>query len=309
MAIPEDTMNTIESIAHEAGENFILYNGDACELVAQMPDNSVDLMIYSPPFANLFTYSDSARDMGNVVDAAQFFEHYRYLLGELLRVLRPGRLAVVHCTDLCAYQVHQGYTGIRDFPGEIIRAHQSVEPGPGHAPWRYHARTTIWKDPVTEMQRSKALGLLWSQLCKDSTRSRMGIPDYLLMFRKGHKAAEVPVNHTRKAFPVEQWQQWASPVWMDIRQTRTLNARIAREAGDERHMCPLQLDVIERIITLYSNEGDVVLSPFGGVGSEGVVALQMQRKAVLCELKPSYYRTAAVNLHEADGSHQGRLFG
>ena len=328
------------------GDNFAFYHGDTCEVLPQLPSNSADLIIYSPPFSSLYTYTDSPRDMGNCAGDEVFFEHYGWLLGELLRVLRPGRMAVVHCTDIPSTITHQGLIGLRDFSGDIIRAHKmtpavdviGANGSRRSFEWVYHSRATVWKDPVVEMQRTKSLGLLHKQLKKDSTRSRMGLPDYLLGFRKGHEKydpnyAGVPVTHTSESFSVEQWQQWASchwdmpapsewsdrrrieiekataPVWRDIDQTRTLNVRQARDNGDERHMCPLQLDVIERLVKLWSNPGEVVLSPFGGVGSEGVGSLGLKRRFVGVELKESYFRTGSRNLLEADNTRQGSLFG
>ena len=303
----DETMN-IECLDSQAGENYLMMNGDCCEVIPQLPDESVDMIIYSPPFSSLYTYSDSPRDMGNCTNDGQFFEHYGYLLGELLRVLKPGRLAAVHVSDIPATITHNGYVGIRDFSGMVIRAHQQVEPDYG-PPWVFHSRCTVWKDPVTAMQRTKALGLLWKQIKKDSTRSRMGLPDYLLFFRKGDRPCPSAVTHTAEEFPVNQWQQWASPVWMDINATNTLNVRAAREDGDERHMCPLQLDLIDRAIRLYSNPDDVILSPFGGVASEGVGALRAGRRYVGVELKRSYFDRACINLDQEDNPRQVGLFG
>lgn len=267
---------------------FDLKNMDCVEGVGEMKDASVDFSIYSPPFADLFVYSDDPRDMGNCDSFEQFIEHYEFLLAQLVRVMKPGRIVAVHCTDLQSQKFRDGFIGLKDFPGELIRAHQ-------RAGFIYHSRTTIWKDPVTEMQRTKALGLLYMQLKKDSTRSRMGLADYLIAFRAPGENAE-PVTHKSKDFSVDQWQQWASPVWMDIDQTDTLNVRSARHSNDERHLCPLQLDLIRRCILLWSNPGDLVLSPFAGVGSEGFVSLQEGRRFVGFELKQSYYNTAINNL-------------
>lgn len=299
-------MPEIKCLDHRAGKDWTLYNGDCVEVVRQLPSNSVDLAVFSPPFANVYTYSDSPRDMGNCDDYAQFIEGYSFLVAELLRVLRPGRMAVVHCKDVVRYKGSHGRAGLADFPGMLIRAHE--EGG-----FQYHSRCTLWRDPVTEMQKTKAHGLLWMQLRKDSTFSRMGLPEYLLMFRKwaedGQEDEVVPVTHTKAEFPVEQWQQWASPVWMDVRHTDTLNVAAARDDQDEKHMCPLSLDVIHRAVVLYSNPGEVVLSPFAGVGSEGVGALREKRRFVGVELKPSYFQRAAINLADAEGSEQLGLFG
>lgn len=284
------------------GERWILYQGDCVEVIRGIPDASIGLSVYSPPFANLYTYSDSERDMGNCEDDAEFFEHYAHLLPELLRATRPGRLSAVHCKDLVDYKGSAGRAGLRDFPGEIIRAHEA-------AGWKYHSRITIWKSPVREMQRTKAHGLLYKQLRRDSTFSRQGLAEYVLVFRKWAEEDEEisPVEHTEATFPLDQWQEWASPVWMDIQQTNVLNVEIAREDGDEKHMCPLQLDLIERCVKLWSNAGDLVFSPFAGIASEGVVSLKAGRLFAGSELKRSYFDRGADNLQYALG--QLDLFG
>lgn len=278
--------------------NFDLKNMDCVEGVSALDDHSIDMAIYSPPFADVFVYSDDIRDMGNCTSTEEFLTHYGFLLRELVRVMKPGRIVCVHCSDLPTSKFKDGFIGLRDFSGDLIRAHQE-------AGFIFHSRVTVWKNPVTEMQRTKALGLLHKQLKKDSTMSRQGLSDYVLMFR-APGINQVPVTHTNETFPVEQWQEWASPVWMDIDQGNTLNVRIARDNNDERHMCPLQLDLIERCIHLWSNEGETVLSPFTGVGSEGYVALKADRRFVGFELKPSYYKTAIQNLESADSAQ--RLF-
>lgn len=299
-------MDPVIRVLDEAhGPDWTLYRGDCVDVTRQLPDACVDLALYSPPFANLYTYSDSERDMGNAEDDAQFFEHYRYLVSELYRALRPGRLCLVHCKDLVNYKGRDGMAGLRDFPGELIRLHQE-------AGFAFHSRVTIWKCPVTEMQRTKAHGLLYSQLRRDSTFSRQGMAEYLLGFRKWAKSDEdeakvAAVTHTPRGFTLNQWQEWASPVWMDIRQTHVLNVEVAREDRDEKHMCPLQLDVIERAVTLWSNPGDTVFSPFAGIGSELVGALQLGRKALGVELKESYFRRGVLNLR-GHGKQLG-LFG
>lgn len=274
------------------GENYVAYHGDCCDVVRQLPDNSVGFSVYSPPFSNLFTYSDSAADMGNSASDEEFLHHYGFLLGEMARVTKPGRLAAVHCSDLPLQKWKDGMIGIKDLSGDIVRAHQK-------AGWVLHSRVTIWKDPVVEMTRTKALGLLYMQLKKDSTKSRTGMPDYLLVFRAPGENTE-SVGQDGDKFPVERWQQWASPVWMDIRQTNTLNVAVAREDKDERHLCPLQLDLIERALLLWSNPGDVVLSPFLGIGSEGFMALKQKRRFVGVELKEAYWRVACRNLERAE---------
>lgn len=278
-------------LAQEITDRFSAYHADCVEVVSGLPTESVGFSIYSPPFAHLFIYSDSERDMGNVKNEAEFFTQYGFLLAQLHRVTKPGRLTAVHCSDLPRTKTTHGEVGIYDMPGDIIRAHIA-------AGWTYHSRVTVWKDPVVEMQRTKALGLLYKQLQKDSTRSRQGMPDYVLVFRKtpsDEKSAD-PVGQDAAHFPVTQWQDWASPVWMDINQTNVLNVRAAREDKDEKHLCPLQLDLIERAIRLWSNPGDVVLSPFMGIGSEGYMALRCGRRFIGAELKESYFRQAVRNL-------------
>jgi hypothetical protein len=230
--------------------------------------------------------------MGNSANDAEFFRHYGFMLEQLTRVMKPGRLAAVHCSDLPLTKWKDGVIGIKDFSGDLIRAHEA-------AGWILHSRVTVWKDPVVEMTRTKALGLLYKQLQKDSTRSRQGMADYVLVFRAPGENVE-PVGQDRDTFPVEQWQQWASPVWMDIRQTDTLNVQQAREHSDERHVCPLQLGLIERAILLWSNRGDTVLSPFTGIGSEGFGAVKLRRKFIGVELKGGYFAIARKNLANAE---------
>lgn len=278
--------------AHGAG--YAAYNGDCVDVLRQLPDRSVGFSVYSPPFSNLFTYSDSECDMGNSADDAEFFQHYGYALQELTRITKPGRLSAVHCSDIPYTKWKDGMIGIKDLSGSIILAHED-------AGWVLHSRVTIWKCPVVEMTRTKALGLLYKQLQKDSTRSRQGMADYLLVFRAPGDNLE-PVGQDSKNFPVDQWQQWASPVWMDIRQTNTLNVKQAREDKDSKHICPLQLDLIERAILLWSNPGDIVLSPFMGIGSEGFVALKQKRRFVGIELKSQYFDVAARNLSDAESN-------
>jgi DNA modification methylase len=287
-------------------ERFTAYNADCVEVVSQLPTESVGFSVYSPPFAHLFIYSDSERDMGNVKNEAEFFAQYGFLLKELHRVTKPGRLTAVHCSDLPRTKSTHGEIGLYDMPGDIIKAH--IDAG-----WTYHSRITVWKDPVVEMQRTKALGLLYKQLQKDSTRSRQGMPDYVLVFRKtpGDEKSVEPVGQDANLFPVTQWQQWADPVWMDINQTNVLNVRAAKEDKDEKHLCPLQLDLIERAIRLWTNPNDIVLSPFMGIGSEGYMALKCGRRFVGVELKEAYYRQAIRNLtdREAEMAHGDLLIG
>lgn len=298
-------------IDQSEGEGWKIWHADCVPVVAALPTNSVGFTVYSPPFASLYTYSASERDMGNCVNHAEFFGQYRYLLSELFRVTMPGRNMSVHCMDLPTSKARDGQIGLTDFPGDIIRAAQD-------AGWIWHAKVTIRKDPVTAMQRTKALGLLHKQIKKDSCLSRMGIPDYVLTFRKPGDNPQ-RVSHTDADFPVTLWQQWAEPIWQvadsqadlslleqwagltwfDIDQSDTLQYMSAREHEDERHICPLQLEVIRRCVRMWSNPGDVVLSPFTGIGSEGVVALSEGRKFIGAELKGSYYRQAAKNLGAA----------
>lgn len=287
----------IRCLASRRGEKFQAICGDCVDVLAQMPDDCIDFSVYSPPFGSLFVYSDSAADMGNSTDE-EFAEHYAYMVREKLRVTKPGRLTAVHCSDLPSTKWKEGYVGIKDFSGDIIRTH--IDEG-----WIYHSRRTVWKCPVTEMARTKSLGLQYQQIKKDSAKSRGGLPDYLLTFVKPGENAE-PIRHTPEQFPLDQWQEWASPVWMTIRQTNVLNARPPKESDDERHLCPLQLDLIERAIILWSNPGNVVLSPFMGIGSEGVVALKLGRKFFGIELKHSYFEQACGYLNAEDC--QGSLF-
>lgn len=275
------------------GNNWAVYVADCIEIMNGLPEGIIDMAVFSPPFSDLFVYSDSERDMGNCGSHAEFMEHYSYFAKALYRVLKPGRVACVHCSDLPARKSKDGFIGLHDFSGDLIRAHQQAE-------WVYHARCTIWKDPVIEMQRTKALGLLYKQLKKDSTRSRVGVPDYMLFFRKDELNPE-PVTHVPEDLPVSMWQELASPVWMQVNQTKVLNGRQAKGDQDERHICPLQLDVIERCITLYSNPGDLVLDPFNGIGSSGYQSLKMGRKYMGIELKPEYAKQAAKFLEQAEG--------
>ncbi len=269
-------------------DRFALYHGDSCEVIKGIPDDSIHFSVFSPPFASLYTYSASDRDMGNCPDGKTFLNHIAFLAADLYRVTMPGRLLSFHCMNLPTSKVRDGFIGIKDFRGDLIRLFEG-------AGFVLHSEVVIWKDPVTAMQRTKAIGLLYKQLKKDSALSRQGIPDYLVTMRKVGDNPE-PVTKTPEGFPVGKWQQYASPVWMDINPSRTLQHRSARENEDERHICPLQLDVIERAIELWSNPGDTVLSPFAGIGSEGYCALNMGRRFVGIELKESYYRQASKNL-------------
>jgi DNA modification methylase len=281
----------------EAGENWEMHLGDCVDITKQMPDESVGLSVFSPPFSNLYIYSDSIRDMGNTANDSEFMASFEFLIAELYRVTISGRICAVHCKDLPRYKGTHGAAGLWDFPGSIIAAFER------HG-WQYHSRVTIWKDPVIEMQRTKNHGLLYKQLRKDSSASRQGMADYVIAFRKwpddNTQEFPNPVTHTHEDFPLDQWQQWASPVWMDIRQTNVLNVQQARAEHDEKHICPLQLDVIERCVMLWSNKGDAVYSPFAGIGSEPYMAVRLGRRGLGCELKREYFDIAVRNLKRAD---------
>lgn len=279
--------NSIEVIGQVVNDKYALYNGDSAEILRALPENSIHYSIFSPPFASLYTYSNSERDLGNTRSTEEFYEQFAFIVKELFRVLMPGRLISFHCMDLPLTKERDGIIGIRDFRGELIKLFES-------AGFVLHSQVCIWKDPVTAMQRTKAIGLLHKQIKKDSSLSRQGIPDYLVTMRKPGTNPE-PVAHTNETFPVNVWQRYASPVWMDINPSDTLQASSVREEKDERHICPLQLGVIRRAINLWTNPEDVVLTPFLGIGSEAVVALQMGRKAIGVELKTSYYAQAVKN--------------
>ena len=280
-------------------ERYALYNGDTTEIIGGIPDNSVGLEIYSPPFSSLYTYSNSDRDLGNSRNDEEFFTHFEFIAKELFRILMPGRIMAVHCMQIPAMKERDGYIGIKDFRGDLIRLFQKIG-------FVYHGEVTVWKDPVVEMQRTKALGLLHKQLKKDSSRTRMGLPDYVIFMRKDGDNTE-PVSHTNETFPVDLWQdyaspvwrEYASPVWWNINQSNTLN-RMFSDEESERHICPLQLDVIERIVKLYSNEGDKVFTPFMGIGSEVYQAVKMDRFGIGIELKPEYFNQAVSNMHALD---------
>lgn len=289
----------------QKGDNWEARLGDCVEQVQTIDSDSIHYTIFSPPFASLYTYSASDRDMGNCRDQEEFITHFNFLVGELMRVTKPGRLLSFHCMNLPTSKVRNGYIGITDFRGDLIRLFEK------HG-WIYHSEVCIWKDPVTAMQRTKALGLLHKQLVKDSTMSRQGVPDYLVTMRKPGENKE-PVSGKLSEFvgepdtfrvegdvSIDIWQRYASPVWMDIRATRTLQYQSARENDDERHICPLQLDVIERGLQLWTNPNDLVLSPFAGIGSEGYCAVKMGRRFVGIELKRSYFDVMVSNLNRAN---------
>jgi DNA modification methylase len=277
-------MNCIDQVITDT---YTAIHGDCVEALRGLPDHSIGYSIFSPPFASLYTYSNSPRDMGNVRNDEEFFAHFDFLVAELLRVMKPGRNVSFHCMDMPASKERDGYIGLKDFPGDLIRAFQK------HG-FVFHSKVTIWKDPVTAMTRTKALGLLHKSIRERSEMCRQGIPDYLITMRTPGESEHV--THTAQEFPVELWQRYASPVWMDINPSDTLQYQSAREHDDERHICPLQLEVIRRGIMLWTNPGDIVLSPFMGIGSEGYCALEMGRKFVGVELKASYFKQAAANL-------------
>lgn len=284
----------------DIGKDYALYCGDSCEALQAIPDNSIHYSIFSPPFASLYVYSNSDRDLGNCRSDGEFDEHFRFIIEQLYRVIMPGRLVSFHCMNLPTSKERDGYIGIKDFRGELIKAFQD-------AGFIYHSEVCIWKDPVVAMQRTKALGLLHKQLKKDSCMSRQGIPDYLVTMRKPGDNDE-PVTHTDETFPVRVWQKYASPIWTDINPSDTLQYKSARENEDERHICPLQLTVIRRGIELWTNKNDIVLTPFMGIGSEAYMAVKMNRRAVGIELKDSYYRQAVANVKEATKQRQPDLF-
>lgn len=280
-------MNCIEQVVTD---RYALYHGDCVEVLQGLPKHSVGYSIFSPPFASLYTYSNSPRDMGNVRNDAEFFQHFDYLIAELLRVVKPGRNVSFHCMDMPASKERDGHIGLKDFPGDLIRAFQR------HG-FIFHSKATIWKDPVTAMTRTKALGLLHKSIRERSEMTRMGIPDYLITMRTPGESEHV--THTADEFPVSLWQRIASPVWMDIDPSDTLQYMSAREHDDERHICPLQLEVIRRGIMLWTNPDDIVLSPFGGIGSEPYIAVGMGRRAVAVELKASYFKQMVANVASA----------
>lgn len=313
------------------GQGWHLWNGDCCEVARGLPAASVDYMIYSPPFISLYTFSDDPRDMSNCRADSQFWQHYRFLVSECFRALKPGRLVSIHCMNLPTSKMRDGFIGLRDFRGDIIRAHQD-------AGFYFHSEVVIRKDPVSAMQRSKAIGLLHKQIVKDSSLSRMAVPDYVITMRKPGDNTE-PIsgmfdayygNETTPDGPlttesayfgartfrpgtveysIAVWQRYAEPVWMDIAQGDVLSRKEARAEADEAHIAPLQLTVIRRCIELWSNPGDTIFSPFAGIGSELYVALQMGRKALGVELKPSYFEQAVKNVEAARAQdRQNSLF-
>lgn len=283
-----------------SGDSYTVFHGDCVDVLKGIPDATIDYSIFSPPFASLYTYSNSPRDMGNVRNDAEFFEHFAFLIAELRRVMKPGHNVSFHCMLMPTSKERDGYIGLKDFRGDLIRAFQA------HG-FIYASEVCIWKDPVTSMQRTKALGLLHKTVRTNACMSRQGIPDYLVTMRAPGEMVD-KVTHEPEQYPVDKWQKVASPVWMDIDPSDTLQYRSAREHDDERHICPLQLEVIRRGIDLWTNPGDVVLSPFTGIGSEGFVAVEMGRKFVGAELKRSYFEQAAKNIAAAEQEKTQDLF-
>lgn len=286
---------------------FRAIHGDCVEEVAKLPTDSIDFSIFSPPFAELYVYSDDIRDMGNCQDYEEFFVHFQFLVKELARVVKSGRLVAVHCMDLPAMKGKDGYIGLKDFSGMLIQSFQKEG-------FIYHDRITIWKSPVVEVTRTKSIGLLHKTILKDSSMSRTGIPDYILVFRNAGDNL-VPITHQvtdekqENYLPVNLWQKYAEPVWYDINYSDTLQYTSARDEKDEKHICPLQLETIRRCLHLWSNEGETVLSPFGGIGSEGHESLRLKRNFIGIELKPSYYNQMQKNLQRMiDDLNQTTLF-
>lgn len=272
-----------------AGQSWRLMLGDSCERLAELDAEAVDLSVYSPPFASLYTYSPTPRDLGNSHGRDEFLEHYGFVIRETLRLTKPGRLSCVHVQQLTTTKATHGVIGMTDFRGEVIAAHED-------AGWIYHGEVTVDKDPQAQAIRTKAQALMFNTLHRDSAMTRPALADYVIVFRKPGENA-VPIQSD---VDNETWIEWARPVWLGIRETDTLNERVAREAADERHICPLQLPLIERCVRLWSNKGETVLSPFAGIGSEGVVAVRQGRRFLGCELKASYWRTASENLVAAE---------
>lgn len=282
-------------------ERWTLYHGDCVEVVRNLPPHSVDYSIFSPPFSSLYVYSNSTRDMGNSRTHLAFFDHFKFLAAELVKVMRPGRLVSFHCMPYELSESVHGVHGLFDLRGELLRIFSA-------AGFCYASEVVIWKDPVCQMVRTKATGLLYKTLRTNASMSRQGMADYLVTVRAPGKSPDRKVTHDRDDFPLSQWQKWASPVWLDIDPSDTLQRESAREHDDEKHVCPLQLEVIRRGVRLWSNPDDVVLSPFAGIGSEGYVALEEGRRFVGVELKASYYRQAAANLERAATTRQADLF-
>lgn len=272
-------------------DKYSIYNADCVETLKNIPNDSIHYTITSPPFSNLYVYSNSDRDMGNSKNDEEFMKQFDYIVSELYRIMMPGRLVSLHCAQIPMFKQKDGNIGLKDFRGDLIRKFQ--EKG-----FIYHSEVTIWKNPVVEMQRTKALGLLHKQIKKDSSMCRQGNPDYLVTLRKPGDNPE-RVTHTNESFPVDIWQNYASPVWMDIKQSNTLQKKSAKANNDERHIVPLQLEVIQRGIELWSNPNDIILDPFGGIGSTGYMALRMGRRTLMTELKESYFNCMKNNMEMA----------
>ncbi len=282
----------IKVLNQDCGNNWNMYNGDSVQMIKNIPNESVHYSIYSPPFINLYTYSNSQFDIGNCKSDKEFYNHFRFLAKEMFRVIKSGRNMSVHCMDVPMLKQKDGEIGLKDFPGALIRMFTRIG-------FIYHGRVTVFKDPVVEMVRTNSIGLLHKQLKKDSSMSRPGLPDYILTFRKPGENIE-RITHTNEDYPVNKWQKIASPIWMDINQSETLNGRVAREEPDEKHIVPLQLGVIRKCLELWTNPNDIVLDPFAGIGSTGYEAVKMGRRFLGFELKQSYYNQAVGNLKSAE---------
>ena len=281
-------MNVLDQVV---ANRYAIWNGDSVDIMKNIPDNAIHYSVFSPPFLSLYTYSNSDRDMGNCRTDDEFYSHFKYLASELYRVTMPGRLLSFHCMDVPMMKSRDGVIGLKDFPALLLKIFQDCG-------FIYHSKVTIYKSPVVEMQRTKALGLLHKQIKKDSAMCRQGLPDYIVTVRKPGDNPE-RITHTNESFPVGVWQHYADPVWMDIRQSDTLQRKSAREEQDEKHIAPLQLQVIQRCIELWTNPGDIVFDPFGGIGSTPYVALQLGRRAIASELKGSYFEQMKNNVEIA----------
>lgn len=288
-------------INQHLGQKYVAYNGDSAEVLQGLPDNSIDLSVYSPPFGDLFVYSASERDLGNSKDWPEFFSHYQFIIKELLRVTKVGRLTCVHTSDIPAMAQRDGYIGLKDFPGEVIREYEK-------GGWIFYGRAFVQKNPQAQAIRVKSKALLFVQLRKDSSDSRPALIDQILIFKKPGDNA-IPITPvTNGEMDNETWIEWAHGIWLGVNETDTLQFTRSRGADDEKHICPLQLGVIERCIKLYSNPNETVLTPFGGIGSEAYMAVKLRRKAILIELKPEYYKVAVDNLKSAEASTTHDLF-
>ena len=295
-------------------DKYALYNGDCIDVAKTIPTESVHFEIFSPPFANLYIYSDDLRDMGNCKNTDEFFEQFDFLIPELHRILMNNRLCAVHCKNIVKYKGRDGVSGWSDFRGDIIRHFEKFG-------FQYHSEVVIWTDPVLEMQKTKTQRLLYCQLQRDASCTGIGMPEYLVIFKKWSDGNTTPIRHYKteddaikdsgdpeQVIDLETWQRYASPVWFDIKRTDVLNARIARDDRDEKHICPLQLEVIRRAVKLWSNPNEIVFSPFGGIGSEPYIALEQKRRAVAVELKPSYFAQMVANCKEAVSASQQLSF-